>query len=150
MNTWDRFQDPAWRKAAEQRPQGSLGSVWHITKTDTSQERQHKLKVKDWLFQSNLTEELLLNHPSPDDIILLREIRLSHLYDYFTPSDIAYIGSIESLVVIKRNSLTLTHRARLEQAVIRAERLNKRQIKRLGTFNGKTNYQNYKEKIKNI
>ena len=147
---WQRFQDPAWRKAAEQRPQGSLGSVWHITKTDTKEERQHKLKVKDWLFKNNLTEELLLNHPSPDDVKLLREIRISHLYDYFTPSDIAFIGSIESLVVIKRRSLSITHRAKLEQAVIRADRLYKRQIKRLGTFNGKENYQNYKKQINEI
>lgn len=149
-NVWQRFQDPAWRKAAEQRPQGSLGSAWNITKTDTKQERNHKLKVKDWLFKSNLTEELLLNHPSPDDVKLLREIRISHLYDYFTPSDVSMLGAVEDLVVIKRRSLTLSHRAKLEQAVIRAQRLYQRQIKRLGTNNGKTNYQNYKEKIKGI
>jgi hypothetical protein len=149
-NVWQKFQDPAWRKAAEQRPQGSLGTAWNITKTDNKQEREHKLTVKDWLFKNNLTEELLLNHPSPDDIKLLQEIRSSYIYDYFTPSDIAYIGSIESIVVLKRRSLTLTHRARLEQAVIKAQRLHQRQIKRLGTFNGKEAYQKYKEKIKDI
>ena len=149
-NVWQRFQDPAWRKAAEQRPQGSLGSAWNITKTDTREERKHKLTVKDWLFKNNLTEELLLNHPSPDDIKLLQEIRRSHLYDYFTPSDIAYIGSIESIVVLKRKSLTLTHRARLEQAVIRAERLYNRQLRRKGSFNGKEAYADYKKQISGI
>lgn len=149
-NTWNRFQDPAWRKAAESRPQGSLGSVWHITKTDTKKEKQHKLKVKDWLFKNNLTEELLLNHPSPDDIKILQEIRTSHLYDYFTPSDIAFIGSIESIVVLKRKSLTLSHRSKLEHAVMRAQRLYQRQLKRKGTFNGKEAYAEYKQQISGI
>jgi len=149
-NIWNKFQDPAWRKAAESRPQGSLGTVWHITKTDTKQEKKHKLKVKDWLFKNNLTEELLLNHPSPDDIKLLQEIRTSHIYDYFTPSDIAMLGAIEDLVVIKRRSLTLTHKSKLEHAVIRAQRLYQRQIKRKGTFNGKEAYAEYKQQISGI
>jgi hypothetical protein len=150
-NTWQRFQDPAWQQAAKQRPQGSLGSVWHITDTDTKPERQHKLRVKDWLFKNNLTEELLLNHPSPDDVKLLRELRTCHLYDYFTPSDIGVMSALEDIVVIKRRSLKLTHRAKLEQAVIRANRLYQRQIKRQTVYNhGQESYQNYKKQINEI
>jgi hypothetical protein len=149
-NVWNKFQDPAWRTAAEQRPQGSLGSVWNITKTDTKQERQHKLTVKDWLFKNNLTEELLLNHPSPDDIKLLQEIRRSHIYDYFTPSDISMLGAVEDLVVLKRRSLSLTHRSKIEQAVIRAERLYIRRIKRKGTNSGKQAFAEYKQQILGI
>jgi hypothetical protein len=43
MTVWQRFQDPVWRKAAEQRPQGSLGSAWAITKTESKPELRHKL-----------------------------------------------------------------------------------------------------------
>lgn len=150
MTVWQKFQDPVWQQAAKSRPQGSLGTVWHITKTDTRPEREHKLRVKDWLFKNNLTEELLLNHPSPDDVKLLRELRISHLHDYFTPSDIAYIGQVESQVVLKRLSLKITQRARLEQAVIRADRLYKRQLKRQGTLDGKNSYENYKKQIAEI
>ena len=149
-NVWTRFQDPVWRKAAESRPQGSLGSAWNITKTDTKQERKHKLTVKDWLFKNNLTEELLLAHPSPDDIKLLQEIRRSHIYDYFTPSDISMLGAIEDRIVLKRQSLTLSHRSKIEQAVIRAERLYIRQIKRKGTLSGKQAYIDYKKQISGI
>jgi hypothetical protein len=149
-NVWTRFQDPVWRKAAESRPQGSLGSAWNITKTDTKQERKHKLTVKDWLFKNNLTEELLLAHPSPDDIKLLQEIRRSHIYDYFTPSDISMLGAIEDRIVLKKQSLTLTHRSKIEQAVIRAERLYIRQIKRKGTLSGKQQYEAYKKQISGI
>lgn len=151
-NIWQQFQDPVWRKAAESRKQGSMGTAWGISKTDTKQQRQHKLRVKDWLFQNNLTEELLLNHPSPDDVKLMREIRISHLYDYFTPSDIGMLNAIEDLVVLKRRSLTLSHRSKIEQAVIRAQRLYKRNIPRKGFSmnNNSIEYQNYKKRIKAI
>ena len=149
-NVWQRFQDPVWRRAAEQRPQGSLGSAWNITKTDSKEERKHKLTVKDWLFKNKLTEELLLNHPSPDDIKLLKEIRCSHIYDYFTPSDISMLGAVEDLIVLKRRSLTLSHRSKIEQAVIRAERLYIRQIKRKGTLSGRQQYEQYKQQISGI
>lgn len=151
-NVWQRFQDPAWRKAAESRPQGSLGSAWNITKTDTKQQRQHKLTVKDWLFKNNLTEELLLNHPSPADIKLFQEIHRSHLYDYFTPSDIGMLNAIEDLIVLKRRSLTLSYRSKIEKAVIRAQRLYTRNIPRRGfTMNNNSKeYQQYKQKISGI
>jgi hypothetical protein len=149
-NVWTKFQDPIWRQAAEQRSQTHVGMAWDVTKTDTKQERQHKLTVKDWLFKNNLTEELLLNHPSPDDIKLFQDIRRSDIYDYFTSSDISMIGAIENIVVIKRKSLNSTHRSKIEQAVIRAQRLYKRQIKRLGIRNGREAYTRYKQQISNI
>lgn len=149
-NVWQRFQDPVWQQAAKNRPQGSLGSVWHITKTDSKEQRQHKLRVKDWLFTNNLTEELLLNHPSPDDVKLLKELRISYLYDYFTPSDVAKIGCIENRVVLNKRSLTITDRTKLEQAVIRAERLYKRHVKRLGKYSTKQQWQHYKQQIQGI
>ena len=91
-----------------------------------------------------------MNHPRPDDIKLLKEIRTSHIYDYFTPSDISMLGATEDRIVLKRKSLTLTHRAKIEQAVIRAERLYIRQIKRKGTLSGKQQYEKYKNQISGI
>jgi hypothetical protein len=91
-----------------------------------------------------------LNHPSPDDVVIFREIRLSTLFDYFTPSDIAVIGALENHVIIRRKSLNISHRQKLEQAVIRAQRLQARNIRRQGTFNGKAKYQKYKEQISGI
>jgi hypothetical protein len=151
-NVWQRFQDPTWRKAAESRPQNSMGMAWGIKKTDTKELRKHKLTVKDWLFKNNLTEELLLNHPSPDDIKLLQEIRISHIYDYFAPSDIGMLNAIEDRIVLKRKSLTLTHRAKIEHAVIRAQRLYTRNIPRKGFAmnNNNKEYQQYKQKISGI
>lgn len=150
MSVWQRFEDPVWRKAAEQQRQGLRDSTWALTDEDTKKERQHKLRVKDWLFKNNLTEELLLNHPSPDDVIIFREIRLSSLFDYFTPSDIACIGALEEQIIIRRKSLNNKHRQKLEQAVIRAQRLQARNLKRLGTLNGKSAYQKYKKEIQEI
>ena len=145
-NTWQRFQNPVWQKAHEQR-KGTMGTAWGIRKSKSKPEREHEYRVKDWLFKNNLTEQLLLEHPSPDDIVLMREIRISYLWSYFTPSDVAIIANIENRVVMRRRSLTLRDRSRIELAVIRAERLYNRQLKRISVRDGREQYQAYKQAI---
>ena len=147
-NVWQRFEDGAWRLAAEQRQHKDIGGTWKIEKTDTKKERQHKLKVKDWLFKSNLTEELLLNHPSPDDVKLFQDIRLSCVYDYFDSSDISMLGALEERVIIRRQSLTKIHLEKINNSVKRAERLYLRGIRRQGIGNGRTEYIKYKAEVK--
>ena len=150
MNVWTRFQDPAWRKASEQQQHKNVGMMYDVKPADLKPERQHKLKVKDWLFKNNLTEELLLNHPSPADIKLFQEIRRSNIYDYFDSSDIAMLGCIEERIVIRRQSLKPEHLDKINHAVVRAERLYKRGIKRQGILNGKQKYLDYKEQVKKV
>jgi hypothetical protein len=150
MNVWTRFQDPAWRKAAESRPQGSLGTVWHITKTDDKKTKQHKLKVKDWLFKSNLTEELLLSHPTPDDVKFFQDIRKLAIWDYFDPSDMAKLANIEKRVIQNRKSLTEVNLKTINDSISRAKRLQHHDIKRIGVNHGKEKYENYKDTVKKI
>jgi hypothetical protein len=145
-NTWQRFQNPVWQKAREQR-KGTMGTAWGIRKSKSKPEREHEYRVKDWLFKNNLTEQLLLEHPSPDDIVLMREIRISYLWSYFTPSDVAIIANIENRIVMRRRSLTLRDRSRIELAVIRAQRLYNRQLKRISVRDGREQYQAYKQAI---
>jgi len=149
-NVWQRFEDGAWRKAAEGKSHKGIGGSWKIENTDTKKEKQHKLKVKDWLFKNNLTEELLLNHPSPDDIKLFQDIRMSCIYDYFDPSDMAMLGAYEERVVIRRLSLTNIHLEKINNSVKRAERLYLRGIRRKGIRNGREEYVEYKELVKKV
>jgi hypothetical protein len=130
-NVWQKFQDPAWRKAAEQRPQGSLGSAWAITKTDTKKERRHKQRVTDFLFKNNLTEELLLSHPTPDDVKFFKDLRQMAIWDYFDASDISKLAHIERRVVRERKSLTEQNLKFINDSISRAKRLQHHQLKRI-------------------
>lgn len=149
-SVWQRFDDPTWRQAAEQRQHKDIGGSWQVAKTDNKKTKQHKLRVKDWLFKNNLTEELLLNHPSPDDVKLFQDIRLSCVYDYFDPSDIAQLGALEERVIIRRQSLTKIHLEKINNSVKRAQRLYLRGIRRLGILNGREEYVKYKEQVKKV
>jgi len=130
-NVWTRFQDPAWRKAAEQRPQGSLGTAWAITKTDTKKQRNHKQRVTDFLFKSNLNEELLMTHPSPDDVKFFMDLRKMSIWDYFDASDISKLSHIERKVVREKKSLNQQNLKFINDSISRAKRLQNQNIKRI-------------------
>lgn len=138
MNVWDKFQEPAWQQAALRRGPPKEENLWAITRAsdydnkpmDTAKERRHKLKVKDWLFTNNLTEELLLNHPEPDAVKLLREIQTNVIWDYFNAKDRGFVNAINDQVILKRQVLKEQHKERLLMSVIRAQRLYKRQQKK--------------------
>lgn len=131
MNVWSRFQDPVWRKAAESRPQGSLGTAWAITKTDDKKQRQHKQRVTDFLFKSNLTEELLLSHPQPDHVKFFQDLRRLAIWDYFDASDISKLSHIERKVVREKKSLNEQNLKFINDSISRAKRLQHYNLKRV-------------------
>jgi len=146
-NVWTRFQDPAWRKAAESRPQGSMGMAWAIKKTDDKKQRQHKQRVTDFLFKSNLNEELLLSHPSPDDVKFFMDIRRLDIWDYFDASDISKLSHIERKVVRERRSLSKENLKFINECITRAKRLQHSNIKRV-QGGDKIKREEYKSQVK--
>jgi hypothetical protein len=130
-NVWQRFQDPVWRKTAESRSQGSMGMAWGITKTDTKKQRQHKQRVTDFLFKSNLNEKLLMTHPSPDDVKFFQDLRRLAIWDYFDASDISKLSNIERKVVRKLQSLTEQNLKFINDSISRAKRLQHHNLKRI-------------------
>jgi hypothetical protein len=130
-NVWQRFQDPVWRKAAESRPQGTMGMAWGITKTDDKKQRQYKQRVTDFLFKSNLNEELLMTHPSPDDVKFFMDLRQLAIWDYFDASDISKLAHIERKVVREKKSLSEQNLKFINDSISRAQRLQHKNIKRI-------------------
>lgn len=130
-NVWTRFQDPVWRKAAESRPKGSMGMAWAITKTDDKKQRQHKQRVTDFLFKSNLNEELLLSHPSPSDVKFFMDLRRLAIWDYFDASDISKLSHIERKVVREKRSLSQQNLKFINDSISRAKRLQHHNLKRI-------------------
>jgi hypothetical protein len=130
-NVWQRFEDPVWRKAAEQRQHKDIGVMYEVKNTDTKKERQHKRRVTDFLFKSNLNEELLLNHPSPADVKFFMDIRKMAIWDYFDASDITKLSHIERKVVRERRSLSEQNLKFINDSISRAQRLQHRDLKRV-------------------
>lgn len=148
-NVWTRFQDPAWRKAAESRPKGSMGMAWGITKTDSKKERQHKQRVTDFLFKSNLNEELLLSHPSPDDVKFFMDLRQLAIWDYFDASDISKLAHIERKVVREKRSLSQENLKFINDSISRAKRLQHHNLKRIQGGN-KILREEYKSQVRKV
>ena len=146
-NVWQRFQDPVWQKAAEQRSQGTMGMAWGITKTDNKKERDHKRRVTDFLFKSNLSEELLLKHPNPDHVKFFQDIRQMAIWDYFDASDISKLCAIERKVVRQLKSLTEQNLKFINDSISRAKRLQHRNLKRI-QGGDKIKRENYKLQVK--
>jgi len=148
-NVWTRFEDGAWRKAAEQRQHKDIGGTWKINNTDTKKEKQHKRRVTDFLFKSNLNEELLLSHPTPADVKFFMDIRQMAIWDYFDASDISKLANIENMVVIKRKSLTESNLKFINDSISRAKRLQHHNLKRIqgGDINRR---EEYKAKVRKI
>lgn len=150
MNVWRKFEDSVWRKQAEQLQHKNAGGTWQVEKTDDKQTKQHKLKIKDWLFKSNLTEELLLNHPTPDDVKLFQDLRRCDIWNYFDPSDICKISGIEAHVIHNRKSLNDKQLKKINDCITRAKRLKHRELRRVGMYSGKENYEKYKQEVKKV
>jgi hypothetical protein len=146
MTIWQRFEDPVWRKAAEQKKHTGFGGTWQIERTDTKKQRQHKQKVTDFLFKSNLTEELLLKHPNPDHVKFFQDIRQMAIWDYFDASDISKLSHIERKVVRELKSLTEQNLKFINDSISRAKRLQHHNVKRI--TNGKKSYEDYKLQVK--
>jgi len=148
-NVWQRFQDPAWRKAAESRPQNSMGMAWGITKTDNKKQRQHKQQVTDFLFKSNLNEELLMTHPTPADVKFFMDIRQLAIWDYFDASDISKLAHIERKVVREKKSLSEQNLKFINDSISRAKRLQHNNLKRI-QGGDKIIREEYKSKVKKV
>ena len=150
MTIWQRFQDPTWRSQAEKLQHKNAGGTWQVERTDDKKVKQHKLRVTDFLFKSNLTEELLLKHPTPDDVKFFQDIRRCDIWDYFDPSDMAKIAHMEKRIVRQFKSLTEKDLKVLNDSISRAKRLQHKDIKRIGAMMGKENYENYKQEVKKV
>lgn len=149
MTIWTKFEDPVWRKQAEQKTHKGIGGTWSKEPGDTKKEKQHKLKVTDFLFKSNLTEELLLKHPSPDDVKFFQDIRQMAIWDYFDASDISKLCSIERKVVRQLKSLTEQNLKFIHDSISRAKRLQHRNLKRI-QGGDKIKRENYKQQVKKV
>jgi len=108
-----------------------MGMAWAITKTDSKKERQHKQRVTDFLFKGNLNEELLMTHPSPDDVKFFMDLRKMSIWDYFDASDITKISHIERKVVREKKSLNQQNLKFINESITRATRLQHSNIKRI-------------------
>lgn len=150
MTIWQKFEDPIWRKQAEQRKHTGIGGTWQVEKTDDKKTRQHKLRVTDFLFKSNLFEELLLKHPTPDDVKLFQDLRKNTLWDYFDSSDISKLACIESKVVRQLKSLTEQNLKFINDSISRAKRLQHRELKRIQGGKDKLKRENYKQLVKKV
>lgn len=148
MTIWKKFEDPVWRKQAEQKTHKGIGGTWKVERTDTKKQRQHKLKVTDFLFKSNLTEELLLKHPTPDHVKLFQDLRNNILWDYFDPSDLAKLTNIERKVVRDLKSLSQANLKFIQDSISRALRLKHRDLKRIQGGTDKIKRENYKLQVK--
>jgi hypothetical protein len=148
MTIWSKFEDPVWRKQAEQKTHKGIGGTWAKEDKDTKKEKQHKLKVTDFLFKSNLTEELLLKHPSPDDVKFFQDLRKSSLWDYFDASDISKLSRIEYHIVRQYKSLTEQNLKFINDGISRAKRLQHRDLKRVQGGKDKQKLEKYKQQVK--
>lgn len=149
MTIWQRFEDPVWRKAAEQKKHTGIGGTWQVERTDTKKQRQHKQKVTDFLFKSNLTEELLLKHPNPDHVKFFQDIRQMAIWDYFDASDISKLAHIERKVVRELKSLTEQNLKFINDSISRAKRLQHHNLKRV-QGGDKDKREIYKEEVRKL
>ncbi len=150
MTIWQKFEDPIWRSEAEKRQHSGVGGTWKVEKTDDKKTRQHKLRVTDFLFKSNLTEELLLKHPTPDDVKLFQDLRKNTLWDYFDSSDISKLANIENKVVRQLKSLTEENLKFINDCISRAKRLKHRNLKRIQGGTDKLKRENYKQLVEKV
>jgi hypothetical protein len=109
---------------------------------------KHESRVKDFLHSNNLNEHTLMQDNYTDRAILNR-VRTNEIFDYFTPSDAGFWSALNSIVV-RGKKLKPKHFVKLEQAMIRAQRLQSRNLRRLGYQNGAQAYADYKQKIDTI
>ncbi len=149
MTIWSKFEDPVWRKQAEQYQHKDAGGTWKVDKKDHPLLKKHKLKVTDFLFKSNLTEELLLKHPTPDDVKFFQDLRNNTLWDYFDASDITKLSHIEGKVVRQLKSLTEQNLKFINDSISRAKRLQHHNLKRV-QGGDKDKREIYKEQVRKL
>ena len=108
---------------------------------------KHENQVKNFLHSKNLTEHTLMQDNFKDRAVL-QQVRANPIFDYFTPSDVAFYGAIFEQVQ-RGKKIKPQHLIKLEQALIRAQRLQSRNLKRVGHQN-KQQYSYYKQAIQKL
>lgn len=141
---WQRFQDPAWRKAAEQKQHKNIGMAWDIKTTDTKKEKQHKIRTKQFLMTKGLNEEKMLNEANPMDIALMNDIIKMEVIDYISDKKIAHFNHLKNQVLVKKQALTDDQLQQLSYILQNAQRKQNRANHRVN----KT-YEEYKMNIEN-
>jgi hypothetical protein len=108
---------------------------------------KHENQVKNFLHSKNLTEHTLMQDNFKDRAVL-QQVRANPIFDYFTPSDASYYCGLNGMVM-RGKKLKLQHFVKLEKALITAQRLQSRNLKRQSPHNPQE-YKDYKKQIDTI